>query len=266
MGAEYQADWNSDCTLLICAFPNTPKFRQVEADGGTIIRKEWISECYKNKKLVDIESFLMHTGKPWRRQSISCQAREDEEHRATRKAPQKVESRLHTKSTAASSSKGATTSHGKDHFKAGELKKWAMNDLEKTISWLETQDEKPDAGEIKKIAAEGVLTCLQDAIDSLKQGQSMSQITDQWSCIPRVVEELIKLDGLRSVSKKDLEKQAISYKEIYEAEFGKLNGSLTNKKKQNNTKPTNYDSDETIEMTEEEIDEAYKYVASSRNT
>ena len=39
MGAEYQPDWNSDCTLLVCAFPNTPKFRQVEADCGTIVSK-----------------------------------------------------------------------------------------------------------------------------------------------------------------------------------------------------------------------------------
>ncbi|KAI3418984.1 uncharacterized protein J3R85_013488 [Psidium guajava] len=39
MGAEYQPDWNSDCTLLICAFPNTPKFRQVEANNGTIVAK-----------------------------------------------------------------------------------------------------------------------------------------------------------------------------------------------------------------------------------
>lgn len=39
MGAEYQPDWNSGCTLLICAFPNTPKFRQVQADCGTIVSK-----------------------------------------------------------------------------------------------------------------------------------------------------------------------------------------------------------------------------------
>lgn len=39
MGAKYQPDWNSDCTLLVCAFPNTPKFQQVEADNGTIISK-----------------------------------------------------------------------------------------------------------------------------------------------------------------------------------------------------------------------------------
>lgn len=39
MGAEYQPDWNSNCTLLVCAFHNTPKFRQVEADLGTIVSK-----------------------------------------------------------------------------------------------------------------------------------------------------------------------------------------------------------------------------------
>lgn len=39
MGAQYKPDWNSDCTLLICAFPNTPKFRQVESDCGTIVSK-----------------------------------------------------------------------------------------------------------------------------------------------------------------------------------------------------------------------------------
>lgn len=39
MGATYQPDWNSDSTLLICAFPNTPKFRQVETNSGTIVSK-----------------------------------------------------------------------------------------------------------------------------------------------------------------------------------------------------------------------------------
>lgn len=46
MGAEYQADWNSRCTLLICAFPNTPKFRQVEADCGTIVAKVLASSIF----------------------------------------------------------------------------------------------------------------------------------------------------------------------------------------------------------------------------
>ncbi|CAI0422607.1 unnamed protein product [Linum tenue] len=67
MGAEYRPDWGSDCTLLVCAYSNTPKFRQVEADCGTIVRKEWILECYSQKRLVEIDSYLMHPGKPWRK-------------------------------------------------------------------------------------------------------------------------------------------------------------------------------------------------------
>nr|GEW81868.1 hypothetical protein [Tanacetum cinerariifolium] len=39
----------------------------------------------------------------------------------------------------------------------------------RTISWLDNQEEKPDPSEMKKIASEGILTCLQDAIDSLNK-------------------------------------------------------------------------------------------------
>lgn len=39
MGAVYRPDWTPDCTLLVCAFPNTPKFRQVASDCGTIVSK-----------------------------------------------------------------------------------------------------------------------------------------------------------------------------------------------------------------------------------
>jgi hypothetical protein len=42
MGAEFKPDWNSNCTLLVCAFPNTPKFRQVEAECGTIVSKVFL--------------------------------------------------------------------------------------------------------------------------------------------------------------------------------------------------------------------------------
>lgn len=33
MGADYRTDWTSDCTHLICAFPNTPKWRSVGKKG-----------------------------------------------------------------------------------------------------------------------------------------------------------------------------------------------------------------------------------------
>nr|GEX34943.1 hypothetical protein [Tanacetum cinerariifolium] len=34
-----------------------------------------------------------------------------------------------------------------------------------------TKKKKPDPSEMKKIVAEGILTCLQDAIDSLNKGE-----------------------------------------------------------------------------------------------
>ncbi|THG21345.1 hypothetical protein TEA_016556 [Camellia sinensis var. sinensis] len=206
MGAEYQPDWNSNCTLLICAFPNTPKFRHVSADCGTIVSKSRASNPVK-------ESF----------------------------SPSKV-------------------------------KKWAIDDLNKTISWLESQEEKPEPSEVRNIAAEGILTCLQDAIDSLKQKQGIKQITEQWNFIPRVVEELAKLettaDSSAFLSKEELCREAMACKQIYENEISSLDDDLLMKKKRLKTDETTkgdskaYDSDETIEMTEEEIDLAYNTVAS----
>lgn len=54
MGAEYRPDWTSDCTLLICAFSNTPKFRQVESDNGTVVSK------VTTPRLVFIVNFNVH--------------------------------------------------------------------------------------------------------------------------------------------------------------------------------------------------------------
>ncbi|XP_034696862.1 DNA-repair protein XRCC1 [Vitis riparia] len=279
MGAEYQPDWNSNCTLLVCAFPNTPKFRQVEADCGTIVSKEWLSECYNQKKLADIEIYLMHAGKPWRKSNVPHEDKNDEEAAPPSNSKMQVERGLRSKSTASKSG----SNPAKDLFSPSEVKKWAIDDLHKTISWLDIQEEKPEPSEIKKIAAGGILTCLQDAIDSLEQKQDILEMTKEWNFIPRVVEELVKLESTRnshsSLSKADLYKHAVTCKEIYEAEFSSLDDdALANKKqpktgsgekgKKKMTKVTSsnaagYDSDETVEMTEEEIDLAYNTVASA---
>ncbi|KAJ0075174.1 hypothetical protein Patl1_34404 [Pistacia atlantica] len=309
MGAAYQADWNSDCTLLVCAFPNTPKFRQVEADCGTIISKrfhtpfssrchaecllkalfeldsvdwlwfaifvEWIIECYNQKKLVDIEKFLMHAGKPWRKGNISHKTGEEEN---PSKKSQKVEKGSKLMPTTSSSSKNKTSNPGKERFSPSELKRWAADDLNKTISWLESQEEKPEESEIKQIAAEGILICMQDAIDSIEQKQGVQHIMEQWQCIPRVVQELGKLEGKGSaaLSNGDLCSQAKAWKQIYEEELQRLDGDSVSKKQKQKTNESEsersnngrstatrsdaagYDSDETIEMTEEEIELAYK--------
>ncbi|OIW15846.1 hypothetical protein TanjilG_04381 [Lupinus angustifolius] len=275
MGAEYQPDWNSDCTLLVCAFSNTPKFRQVEADCGTIVSKDWIVECYTQRKLVEIESYLMHAGKPWRKGNTSHEVSEDKKSSMPKKSLKHVEKEFSSKPTASIKSKGKGTDVGRKYFVPSDMKKWAIDDLNKTIRWLESQEEKPDPSEITKIAAEGILTCLQDAISSLKEKQDIRKGTEDWSFIPRVVDELAKLDeegsSTASMSKGDLHRHAVDCKRIYEEELNsldderkknpKINKGQSSKSGRTNAKScgaNEYDSDETIEMTEQEIEEAYK--------
>ncbi|KAH0666504.1 hypothetical protein KY285_027710 [Solanum tuberosum] len=281
MGAKYQPDWNSESTLLICAFSNTPKFRQVEADNGTIVSKGWITECYKQQKLVEIETYLMHAGKPWKRQSVSHESSQDQKPSTSRKSQTRGEKSSPFKTATAPSSEEVHSDKVKDGFSPYKVKKWAIDDLNRTISWLENQDERPEPHEMKKIAAEGILTCLQDAIDSLNQGEDMRQITEQWECIPRAVEELAKFDGScvgSATMHKDLCKQAATCKQIYELEYRNREDDELSKKKEQQTRVSGkaggaakdaaaYDSDDTVEMTEEEINHAYNAVASTvRNT
>ncbi|KGN45337.1 DNA-repair protein XRCC1 [Cucumis sativus] len=268
MGAQYKPDWNSDCTLLICAFPNTPKFRQVESDCGTIVSKEWISECYAQKRLVDIESYLLYAGKPWRRCDLSREATQDIP--SPSKKPQRVvEKTSHLKPHEPEIAQSRRSNFSRDCFSPSKLKKWAIDDYHKTLSWLESQEEKPDPSEIKKIAAEGILTCLQDAIDSLHQNQDINQMTEEWKFVPQVVEELAKLSNKKeSISKEELCRQATDSKSIYEVELNSLLESSPERKKKrivkkeskNGHETKEYDSDDTIEMTEEEIDVAFHKV------
>ncbi|KAG8379894.1 hypothetical protein BUALT_Bualt07G0136700 [Buddleja alternifolia] len=276
MGAEYQQDWNSSCTLLVCAFANTPKFRQVKADGGTVISKDWISECYKQRKLVDIETYLLHAGKPWRRQSITHDTKEDVKPSTSSESLKQEEKSLHPKKITGSSKPV------KASFSPSKVKNWAVDDLKRTISWLENQDEKPEPSEIKKIAAEGILTCLQDAIDALKQGLVCILLLAFLAVVFRVIRRLVVIsEGLAQSSSKsdDLCREAMVCKQIYELEFlnmehdefvstkrpGNDRSKKDGKRKESvdGDDDTCYDSDATIEMTEEEIDRAYNSIACS---
>ncbi|CAI8611871.1 unnamed protein product [Vicia faba] len=280
MGAEFKPDWNSNCTLLVCAFPNTPKFRQVEADCGTIVSKDWIQECYTQRKLVEIDSYLMHAGKPWRKGSRSHKVNEEHKPSVPHK-PSKHVDRESSKATTSIKSKGKDIDGARKCFDPSEVKKWALDDLNKTIQWLESQEEKPDPSEITKIAAEGILTCLQDAICSLEEKQDIGTGTEDWKFLPRVVEELAKLDAVgnirTSMSKEDIHKQALECKRIYEEELNRLDHESTKKSKINeqqrskkgktnatSSSAADYDSDDTIEMTEQEIDLAYKTLSSNK--
>ncbi|XP_067304007.1 DNA repair protein XRCC1 [Pseudorasbora parva] len=59
MGARYRPDWTPDSTHLICAFANTPKYSQVKAAGGVIVRKEWVMDCHKTKLKISSKRYLM---------------------------------------------------------------------------------------------------------------------------------------------------------------------------------------------------------------
>ncbi|XP_027926251.1 DNA-repair protein XRCC1 [Vigna unguiculata] len=280
MGAQYQPDWNSDCTLLVCAFPNTPKFRQVEADCGTIVSKDWIIDCYTQRKLIEIDNYLLHAGKPWRNGNVSGEVNEDKKPSVPKKSPKRVDREQPSKSTASIKSKGKGIDISRKCFEPSEVKEWAIDDLNKTIQWLESQEEKPDPSEVTKIAAEGILTCLQDAIRSLEEKQDIRKGTEDWMFLPRVVEELAKLDVVGNkktlLSKEDIHRQALDCKRIYEEELSSLDhqrkkNSKVNKEQTSKPGRTNamssgaveYDSDDTIEMTEQEIDLAYKTLSSN---
>lgn len=56
MGAKYKQNWESNCTHLICAFVNTPKYREVLNKNGKIVSEKWITDCYSQQKLL-----------PWKR-------------------------------------------------------------------------------------------------------------------------------------------------------------------------------------------------------
>ncbi|KAJ8560695.1 hypothetical protein K7X08_022555 [Anisodus acutangulus] len=98
----------------------------------------------------------------------------------------------------------------------------------------------------------------------------MRQITEQWECIPRAVEELAKFDGScvgSAKPHKHLCKQAVTCKQIYELEYRNREEDELLKMKDERTRVSGkacdvakdgaYDSDDTIEMTEEEINQAY---------
>ncbi|XP_075586320.1 DNA repair protein XRCC1 isoform X2 [Dermatophagoides farinae] len=59
MGAHYKPEWNSNCTHLICAFENTPKYRQVNHLGGKIVREQWINDSYDQRKRLSWRNYLL---------------------------------------------------------------------------------------------------------------------------------------------------------------------------------------------------------------
>ena len=62
MGAKFEQSWRSYCTHLICAYSDTPKYKEVKESGfGFIVSPSWIVDSHKAgkklpEKLYDIDN------------------------------------------------------------------------------------------------------------------------------------------------------------------------------------------------------------------
>ncbi|XP_072316827.1 DNA repair protein XRCC1 isoform X2 [Eucyclogobius newberryi] len=79
MGAKYRPDWTPDATHLICAFANTPKYSQVKAAGGIIVRKEWVMDCHKRKQNISFKRYLMDGAESSSESEMEADDQSDEE-------------------------------------------------------------------------------------------------------------------------------------------------------------------------------------------
>ncbi|KJE97759.1 hypothetical protein CAOG_07862 [Capsaspora owczarzaki ATCC 30864] len=52
MGARYEQNWTKGCTHLICAFANTPKYREVQGKGK-IVNERWLTDSHKHRRLMN---------------------------------------------------------------------------------------------------------------------------------------------------------------------------------------------------------------------
>ncbi|KAI5074615.1 hypothetical protein GOP47_0010576 [Adiantum capillus-veneris] len=207
MGGQYRPDWGADCTLLICAFANTPKFNQVQNENGTIVSKVWILECYQQKKLVDIEKYLMHAGKPWRQIGASALAEPDDEG----SSPIDPEGDKFRRTLAS----------------LRDIEKWVQEDVALSIAWLKQQEVQPEAKELHSIAVQGIQLCLDDAVECLRNKQSIKKVMESWDFVPRAVRELAGREDKAGKARKnnfwsDMLGEAERLKWIYSKELKKM--------------------------------------------
>ncbi|EKX54001.1 XRCC1 in base excision repair [Guillardia theta CCMP2712] len=59
LGARYAPQWLSGCTHLICAFPNTPKYREAKKDGGVVVEASWLNDCAREQRKLPTSKYEM---------------------------------------------------------------------------------------------------------------------------------------------------------------------------------------------------------------
>lgn len=45
--------------MISCAFANTPKFNEVKAKSGKIVKEKWIEDCYAQKRLISWRKYII---------------------------------------------------------------------------------------------------------------------------------------------------------------------------------------------------------------
>uniref|UniRef100_UPI003590248F DNA repair protein XRCC1 n=1 Tax=Myxine glutinosa TaxID=7769 RepID=UPI003590248F len=105
MGAKYMSDWGPNCTHLICAFANTPKYQHVKSQGGCIVRKDWVTACHKKKQKLPTKRYIFV--------SVGSSS-EDEECSEVQKAPAVDEEQDDVNNEQSSDSNGKTHSRKQD--------------------------------------------------------------------------------------------------------------------------------------------------------
>ncbi|CAI5996221.1 unnamed protein product [Closterium sp. NIES-65] len=198
MGARYRPDWTPDCTLLVAAFPGTPKVRSVTADDGTIVYKRWVEQCYSNRRLMSISPHLLHLGRPWRQGGPADRDVEDGGGRRRRIAEAGVGEGEEEEEKKPKRRRllippltgGGDMGGGNGGKLSGEelVAQWVAGDMVHVRAFLEEQEEQPPEGEVDRVAREGMLACFDDAIAGVEKGQALAASIASWPVVPRVLD------------------------------------------------------------------------------
>ncbi|XP_075262849.1 DNA repair protein XRCC1-like [Convolutriloba macropyga] len=87
MGAKYKQDWAGECTHLICAFANTPKFNQVRKSSPSafVVKKEWILDSHQQRTKLNLTKYSMVSLTQQAKNEPEIKADSDSNNRAERK-------------------------------------------------------------------------------------------------------------------------------------------------------------------------------------
>ncbi|XP_030014504.1 DNA repair protein XRCC1 isoform X1 [Sphaeramia orbicularis] len=151
MGAKYRPDWTPDSTHLICAFANTPKYSQVKAAGGIIVRKEWVMDCHKRKQKISYKRYLMDGAESSSESEMEVDDQSEEE--TNTKTPQKQQRQVTPKKTPDKRNESDEYAGSTDVDEPGDDDDSAV-DTEDELQRVENENQQKKASAAKKAVKE----------------------------------------------------------------------------------------------------------------